>query len=100
VIDARRAQFNFGDKLIADEVDGLYEEWMVHVDQVLADEKIVAAAYEALAKRRLLSRTRGRCAWLATRPAKSAPRHVRKAKTTIWWRPSSSMPRLPCRSPC
>jgi hypothetical protein len=26
VIDARRAQFNFGDKLIADEVDGLYEE--------------------------------------------------------------------------
>jgi transposase, IS5 family len=60
VIDARRAQFNFGDKLIADEVDGLYEEWMVHVDQVLADEKIVAAAYEALAKRRLLSRTRGR----------------------------------------
>jgi IS5 family transposase len=60
VIDARRAQFNFGDKLIADEVDGLYEEWMIHVDQVLADEKIVAAAYEALAKRRLLSRTRGR----------------------------------------
>ena len=60
MIDARRAQFNFGDKLIADEVDGLYEEWMIHVDQVLADEKIVAAAYEALAKRRLLSRTRGR----------------------------------------
>jgi IS5 family transposase len=60
VIDARRAQFNFGDKLIADEVDGLYEGWMIHVDQVLADEKIVAAAYEALAKRRLLSRTRGR----------------------------------------
>lgn len=26
MIDARRAQFNFGDKLIADEVDGLYEE--------------------------------------------------------------------------
>lgn len=60
VIDARRAQFNFGDKLIADEVDGLYEEWMIHVDQVLADEQIVAAAYAALAKRRLLSRTRGR----------------------------------------
>ena len=39
MIDARRAQLNFGDKLIADEVDGLYEEWMVHVDQVLADEK-------------------------------------------------------------
>ena len=60
MIDARRAQFNFGDKLIADEVDGLYEEWMIHVDQVLADEQIVAAAYAALAKRRLLSRTCGR----------------------------------------
>ena len=80
MIDALRAQFNFGDKLIADEVDGLYEEWMVHVDQVLADEKIVAAAYEALAKRRLLSRTRGRrgfsaeVAALSDRPSASPVR--------------------------
>ena len=41
-------------------VDGLDEQWMVHADEVLADEKIVMAAYEALAKRRRLSRTRGR----------------------------------------
>src|SRR5215813_13842757 len=34
--------------------------WMVHADTVLADEAIVMAAYEALAKRRRLSRTRGR----------------------------------------
>jgi len=60
MIDPRRAQLTFGDRLIAEEVDGLDELWMVHADQVLADEKIVMAAYEALAKRHRLSRTRGR----------------------------------------
>jgi IS5 family transposase len=60
MIDPRRAQLSFGDRLIAEEVDGLDEQWMVHADQVLADEKIVMAAYEALAKRHRLSRTRGR----------------------------------------
>jgi IS5 family transposase len=60
MIDPRRAQLTFGDKLIAEEVDGLYEEWMVHADAVLADDAIVMAAYEALAKRHHLSRTRGR----------------------------------------
>jgi hypothetical protein len=56
MIDPRRAQLSFGDRLIAEEVDGLYEEWMVHADEVLADEAIVMAAYEALAKRHRLSR--------------------------------------------
>jgi transposase, IS5 family len=60
MIDPRRAQLSFGDTLIAEEVDGLYEEWMVHADVVLADEAIVMAAFEALAKRHRLSRTRGR----------------------------------------
>jgi len=60
MIDPRRAQLSFGDKLIAEEVDGLYEEWMIHADDVLTDEGIVMAAYEALAKRHRLSRTRGR----------------------------------------
>ncbi|HYB05115.1 MAG TPA: ISNCY family transposase [Methyloceanibacter sp.] len=60
MIDPRRAQLSFGDKLIAEEVEGLYEEWMVHADEVLADEAIVMAAYKALCKRRRLSRTRGR----------------------------------------
>ena len=49
MIDPRRAQRSFGDKLIAEEVEGLYEAWMVHADAVLADDKIVIAAYEALA---------------------------------------------------
>jgi IS5 family transposase len=60
MIEPRRAQLSFGDKLIEEEVDGLYEEWMVHADVVLADDAIVMAAYEALAKRHRLSRTRGR----------------------------------------
>jgi IS5 family transposase len=33
---------------------------MKHADQVLADELLVAAVYEALAKRRPKSRSRGR----------------------------------------
>jgi transposase, IS5 family len=60
MIDPRRAQHNFGDKLIAEEVKDLHEDWMVHADQVLADEDVLALVYEALAKRRRLSRTRGR----------------------------------------
>ena len=48
MIDPRRAQRSFGDRLIAEEVDGLDEQWMVHADEVLADEKIVMAAYAPL----------------------------------------------------
>src|SRR5262249_42508121 len=60
MIDPRRAQHNFGDKLIADEVKDLHEDWMGHADEVLADEEILSVVYQALAKRRHLSRTRGR----------------------------------------
>src|SRR5271156_3126283 len=56
----RRAQLSFGDGLIAAEVDDLCEDWMKHADEVLADELLVAAVYEALAKRRPKSRSRGR----------------------------------------
>jgi IS5 family transposase len=49
-------RLNFGDKLITDEVTDLHEDWMIHADQILADEQILAAVYEALARRRLLSR--------------------------------------------
>jgi IS5 family transposase len=56
----RRAQLSFGDGLIAEEVSDLREDWMRHADQVLADEQIVAAVYEALAKRHPKSRSRGR----------------------------------------
>ena len=60
MIEMRRAQLSFGDGLIAEEVSDLREEWMRHADQVLADEQIVAAVYEALAKRCPKSRSRGR----------------------------------------
>jgi transposase, IS5 family len=60
VIEMRRAQLSFGDGLIAAEISDLREGWMPHADQVLADEQIVAAVYEALAKRHPKSRSRGR----------------------------------------
>jgi transposase, IS5 family len=60
VIAMRRRQLGFGDGLIAAEVSDLREDWMKHADVVLADEAIVAAVYEALAKRHPKSRCRGR----------------------------------------
>src|SRR6202167_2994945 len=60
VIEMRRAQLSFGDGLIAEEVSDLREGWMEHADRVLADEQIVAAVYEALARWHPKSRSRGR----------------------------------------
>jgi IS5 family transposase len=60
MIKMRRAQLSFGDGLIAEEVSDLREGWMQHADEVLADEQIVAAIYDALAKRHPKSRSRGR----------------------------------------
>src|SRR6201993_1631099 len=60
MIEMRRGAPRFCEGLIAEEVSDLREEWMHHADRVLADEEIVAAVYEALAKRRPKSRSRGR----------------------------------------
>ena len=60
MIEMRRRQLSFGDGLIADEICDLREGWMIHADAVLADEQIVTAAYEALARRHPKSRYRGR----------------------------------------
>jgi IS5 family transposase len=60
MIEARRAQRSFGDGLIAAEVTDLREAWMTQVDALLADDAIVAAVYEALARRHPQSRRRGR----------------------------------------
>ena len=60
MIEMRRGQLSFGDGLIAAEIGDLRESWMTHADAVLADEDIVAAVYEALAKRHPKSRCRGR----------------------------------------
>src|ERR1700726_524196 len=60
MIEMRRAQRSFGDGLIAEEVSDLREDWMRHADQVLSDEQMVAAVYEALGKRHPKSRSLGR----------------------------------------
>ena len=60
MIEARRQQRRFGDGLIAEEVSDLREDWMTHADQVLEDEQLVSAVYDALARRSPKSRTRGR----------------------------------------
>jgi transposase, IS5 family len=60
VIDMRRAQLKFSDHWVAEEVDGLREDWMKRADQILDDEAILTAVYEALAKRHPKSRSRGR----------------------------------------
>jgi IS5 family transposase len=60
MIEMRHVQRSFGDGLIAAEIDDLREDWMAHADQVLADEALVAAVYEALGKRHPKSKSRGR----------------------------------------
>ena len=60
MIEARRQQLHLGDSFIAEEVSDLQEDWMKHADQVLEDDQLVTTVYEALARRRPKSRTRGR----------------------------------------
>jgi IS5 family transposase len=56
----RPGQFTLGDGLIAEQTDGLWEDWMRQADKVLEDEQLLNAVYEALSRRRPKSRTRGR----------------------------------------
>jgi IS5 family transposase len=60
VIELRRAQLNFAEGLIAEEVGELWEDWMRQVDDVLCDPELLSTVYEGLAHRWPNSRTRGR----------------------------------------
>jgi IS5 family transposase len=60
MIARRRAQRSFGDRLIAAEVADVREAWVRQADRVLEGPQIVAAVYEALARRHPKSRSRGR----------------------------------------
>ncbi len=60
MIDARRVQRTFGDGFVAEAVDDLQEAWMRQADALLDDDTLVAAVYDALARRHPQSRTRGR----------------------------------------
>ena len=56
----RPAQRTFGEGFIDEVTASLWEPWMRQADQVLEDEQLVKAVYEALGKRHPKSRTRGR----------------------------------------
>jgi IS5 family transposase len=56
----RSRQRSFGEGLIEEEIEGLWEPWMRQADRVLEDEQLVSAIYEALVRRHAKSRTRGR----------------------------------------
>lgn len=60
MIEARRLQRSFGDGLIAEAVDDLYEPWMQYADQALQDETLLLLVQQELAKRCKKSKTRGR----------------------------------------
>ena len=60
MIEARRQQRSFGEGLIAEAVDDLWEDWMRYADEVLEDESLRSTVYEALARRSPRSKTFGR----------------------------------------
>lgn len=60
MIELSRPQLSFAEGLIQEEVGPLWEPWMRHVDEVLADRELVQIVYGALAQRWPNSRTRGR----------------------------------------
>lgn len=60
MIDIRRQQSRFGDGLIRETVDELWEGWMRHADSILADAELLQTVYQALQRRRPRSRTHGR----------------------------------------
>jgi IS5 family transposase len=60
MIELSRPQLCFAEGLIEEEVGSLWEPWMRHVDELLADRELVQIVYEALALRWPQSRTRGR----------------------------------------
>jgi len=60
VIQWRHQQRSIWEELFAEEVEELWEPWMRMVDQLLEDEELVGAVYEAQGKRHPESRQRGR----------------------------------------
>jgi len=60
MIATRRQQTNFADGFISEMVSDLWEPWMRHADQALADAALLWSIQQALAKRCKKSKTRGR----------------------------------------
>jgi IS5 family transposase len=60
VIHLRHSSPRFPEAFIAEAIGDFWEPWMRQADQLLEDEKLVNAVYEALLRRHPKSRTRGR----------------------------------------
>jgi transposase, IS5 family len=60
VVEIRHRQRSFGDGLIHETVEQLWEDWMRHADFILADEELLETVYHALQRRHQRSRTHGR----------------------------------------
>ena len=60
MIELYRRALNLAERLIAEEVGDLWEDWMRHVDDVLDDPELLDLVYTTLATRWPNSRTRGR----------------------------------------
>lgn len=60
MIQLRHQERSLWEGLFAEEVADLWEPWMSVVDELLEDEKLLDAVYEAQGKRHPQSRTRGR----------------------------------------
>ena len=60
MIQVRHLQRSFGEGLIAEAVDDLWEDWMRHADELLEDESLINTVYEGLARRCPRSKTFGR----------------------------------------
>lgn len=60
MIEKRRQQQSFGDGLICETVEELWEDWMRHADLILADEALLETVWHALQRRCPHSRTHGR----------------------------------------
>ena len=60
MIQLRHQQRSIWEELFAEEVEELWEPWMRVVDQLLEDDELVDAVYEAQGKRHAESRQRGR----------------------------------------
>ena len=57
---ARRLQQSFGDGLIHEEIEDLWEPWMRHADQIIQDDGLIQIVEQALNQRCKKSKTRGR----------------------------------------
>ena len=60
MIERKYYQRQLGEGFIHDNIDGCWEPWMKIADEILDDEELIEAVYEALRRRRPQSGTRGR----------------------------------------